>query len=123
MQEGSGLGIAEVTSIQDGDAGVEENTVVRKIMFGRDWIIKNGIKIPDDLLEGIDPAFGLSILAKGDKAIAAFAFIHDDLRPGAAEMIHDLQSMGVAVELLSGDTQDAVGTWKRDRDSRGTVSW
>ena len=51
-------------------------------MFGRkDWIIKNGIKIPDDLLEGIDPALGLSVLAKGGKAIAAFAFIHDDLRP------------------------------------------
>ncbi|DAC62681.1 MAG TPA: cation-translocating P-type ATPase, partial [Candidatus Poseidoniales archaeon] len=109
LQEASGLGIAEVTSIQDGDAGVEGKHSGKKVMFGRkDWIIKNGVKIPDDLLEGIDPALGLSVLAKGDKAIAAFAFIHDDLRPGAAEMIHDLQSMGVAVELLSGDTQDAV---------------
>ena len=109
LQEASGLGIAEVTSIQDGDAGVEGKHSGKKVMFGRkDWIIKNGIKIPDDLLEGIDPALGLSILAKGDKAIAAFTFIHDDLRPGAAEMIHDLQSMGVAIELLSGDTQDAV---------------
>ena len=111
LQEASGLGIAEVTSIQDGDAGVEGKHSGKKVMFGRkDWIIKNGIKIPDDLLEGIDPALGLSILAKGDKAIAAFTFIHDDLRPGAAEMIHDLQSMGVAIELLSGDTQDAVET-------------
>ena len=109
LQEASGLGIAEVTSIQDGDAGVEGKHSGKKVMFGRkDWIIKNGIKIPDDLLEGIDPALGLSILAKGDKAIAAFTFIHDDLRPGAAEMIHDLQSLGVAIELLSGDTQDAV---------------
>ena len=109
LEEASGLGIAEVTSIQDGDAGVEGKHSGKKVMFGRkDWIIKNGIKIPDDLLEGIDPALGLSILAKGDKAIAAFTFIHDDLRPGAAEMIHDLQSMGVAIELLSGDTQDAV---------------
>jgi len=111
LQEASGLGIAEVTSIQDGDAGVEGKHSGKKVMFGRkDWIIKNDIKIPDDLLEGIDPALGLSILAKGDKAIAAFTFIHDDLRPGAAEMIHDLQSMGVAIELLSGDTQDAVET-------------
>ena len=109
LQEASGLGFAEVTSLQDGDAGVEGKHSGKKVMFGRkDWIIKNGITIPDDLLEGLDPALGLSVLAKGDKAIAAFAFIHDDLRPGAAEMIHDLQSMGVAVELLSGDTQDAV---------------
>ena len=48
------------------------------------------------------------MLAKDGKAIAAFTFIHDDLRPGAAEMIHDLQSMGIAVELLSGDAQAAV---------------
>jgi Cd2+/Zn2+-exporting ATPase len=109
LQEASGLGIAEVTALQDGDAGVEGKHSGKKVMFGRkDWLIKNDIKIPDDLLEGIDSTLGLSILAKGGKAIAAFSFIHDDLRPGAAEMIHDLQSLGVAVELLSGDNQEAV---------------
>ena len=59
-------------------------------------------------MNDLNPEHGLSLLAKDGKAIAAFTFIHDDLRPGAAEMIHDLQSMGVAVELLSGDAQAAV---------------
>ena len=109
LQEASGLGVAEVTSLQDGDAGVEGKHSGKKVMFGRkDWLVKNGIKIPDNLVEGIDPSLGLSILAKGEKAIAAFSFIHDDLRNGAAEMVHDLQSLGVAVELLSGDNQAAV---------------
>ena len=71
-------------------------------------MIRQGIEIADDLLTDLRPELGLSLLAKDGQAIAAFTFIHDDLRPGAAEMIHDLQSMGVAVELLSGDAQAAV---------------
>ena len=109
LQEACDLGIAEVTALQDGDAGVEGKHSGKRVMFGRkDWLVKNDVKIPEELITGMDSSLGLSILAKGGKAIAAFTFIHDDLRPGAAEMIHDLQSMGVAVELLSGDTQEAV---------------
>jgi P-type E1-E2 ATPase len=71
-------------------------------------LIREGIEISNDLLKDLNADHGLSLLAKDGKAIAVFTFIHDDLRPGAAEMIHDLQSMGVAVELLSGDAQSAV---------------
>ena len=109
LQEASEVGTAEVISLKDGDAGVEGKYSGKKVMFGRkDWVLKNGVAIPEELLEGIDPALGVSVLSKDDKAIAVFTFVHDDLRLGAAEMVHDLQSLGVAVELLSGDTQDAV---------------
>jgi len=109
LRETQSSGAYEVKSLKDGDAGVEGKHSGKKVMFGRkDWLIREGVEISDDLLKGLNPEHGLSLLAKGGKAIAAFTFIHDDLRPGAAEMIHDLQSMGVAVELLSGDAQAAV---------------
>ena len=109
LQEAESVGAVDVKSLKDGDAGVEGTHGGKKVMFGRkDWLIREGVVISDDLLNDLNPEHGLSLLAKDGKAIAAFTFIHDDLRPGAAEMIHDLQSMGVAVELLSGDTQAAV---------------
>ena len=109
LQEAESVGAYEVKSLKDGDAGVEGTHSGKKVMFGRkDWLIREGVEISDDLLDNLNAEHGLSLLAKNGKAIAAFTFIHDDLRPGAAEMIHDLQSMGVAVELLSGDAQAAV---------------
>ncbi|MEC8927332.1 MAG: heavy metal translocating P-type ATPase, partial [Candidatus Thermoplasmatota archaeon] len=109
LREADSVGTESVKSLKDGDAGVEGTHKGKKVLFGRkDWLIREGIEIADDLLAGLQAERGLSLLAKDGKAIAAFTFIHDDLRPGAAEMIHDLQSMGVAVELLSGDAQAAV---------------
>jgi Cd2+/Zn2+-exporting ATPase len=109
LREAESIGVADVKSLKDGDAGVEGTLKGKKVMFGRkDWLVQEGVTISDDLLDDLNPDHGLSLLAKDGKAIAAFTFIHDDLRPGAAEMIHDLQSMGIAVELLSGDAQAAV---------------
>ncbi len=109
LREAESVGADDVKSLKDGDAGVEGTHRGKKVMFGRkDWLIREGIEISNDLLKDLNADHGLSLLAKDGKAIAAFTFIHDDLRPGAAEMIHDLQSMGVAVELLSGDAQAAV---------------
>ena len=109
LSEAESAGSEDVKSLKDGDAGVEGTHKGKKVMFGRkDWLIREGIKISKDLLAEIPADRGLSLLAKDGQAIAAFTFIHDDLRPGAAEMVHDLQSMGIAVELLSGDAQSAV---------------
>ncbi|MDE0707354.1 MAG: cation-translocating P-type ATPase [Candidatus Poseidoniales archaeon] len=109
LREAESVGSEDVTSLKDGDAGVEGIHKGKKVMFGRkDWLIREGVEISDDLLRNLPAARGLSMLARDGQAIAAFTFIHDDLRPGAAEMIHDLQSMGIAVELLSGDAQSAV---------------
>ena len=109
LREAESLGFESVKSLKDGDAGVEGTHKGKRVLFGRkDWVLREGIDIADDLLSEIPADRGLSLLAKDGQAIASFTFIHDDLRPGAAEMIHDLQSMGIAVELLSGDTQSAV---------------
>jgi P-type E1-E2 ATPase len=109
LKEAESEGSENVKSLQDGDAGVEGTHRGKRVLFGRkDWLLQEGIEISADLLKDLKAGRGLSLLAKDGKAIAAFTFIHDDLRPGAAEMIHDLQSMGVAVEILSGDAQPAV---------------
>ena len=109
LREAESLGFESVKSLKDGDAGVEGTHKGKRVLFGRkDWVLREGIDIADDLLSEIPADRGLSLLAKDGQAIASFTFIHDDLRPGAAEMIHDLQSMGIAVELLSGDAQSAV---------------
>jgi len=115
LREAESVGEYDVKSLKDGDAGVEGTHSGKKVMFGRkDWLIREGVEISDDLLKDLNVEHGLSLLAKNGKAIAAFTFIHDDLRPGAAEMIHDLQSMGIAVELLSGDAQAAVESLGRE---------
>ncbi|MEE2747700.1 MAG: heavy metal translocating P-type ATPase [Candidatus Thermoplasmatota archaeon] len=109
LREAKSVGTDEVKGLKDGEAGVEGTHKGKRVLFGRkDWLIREGVEIPKDLLSDLPPDRGLSLLAKNGKAIAAFTFIHDDLRPGAAEMVHDLQSMGIAVELLSGDAQSAV---------------
>lgn len=98
-----------VEDLTDGRAGVSGTHQGKTVMFGRqDWLESEGIDIPAVLLKNLNSDHGLSLLAKDGTAVAAFTFIHDDLRPGAAEMIHDLRAMGVAVELLSGDAQPAV---------------
>ena len=51
---------------------------------------------------------GMSLLTEDDAAIALFIFEHDDLRAGALEMVAELRRQGIAVELLSGDSQSAV---------------
>jgi len=105
----------QVTKIKDGRAGVEGFLKGAPAMFGRaDWIESEGISIPSDFSAQVPEGQGVSILVKDGIAIAAFTFIHDDLREGAAEMIHDLRALGVSVELLSGDAQSAVEALGRD---------
>ena len=68
LQEASGLGVAEVTALQDGDAGVEGKHSGKRVMFGRkDWLAKNGVKIPEELIAGMDSSLGLSIWQRGAK--------------------------------------------------------
>jgi Cd2+/Zn2+-exporting ATPase len=104
-----------VTKLTDGRAGVEGSLKGKSVCFGRpDWLDEQGIKIPSELIIDVPEGHGFSVLSEDGKAIAAFTFIHDDLREGAAEMIHDLREMGVAVELLSGDAQSAVEALGRE---------
>ena len=128
-----------VTGIRDGEKGVMGKMRGKPIHFGRPaWLEDEGVEIPTEIEGAIAAAdtqgYGCSVLSEDGIAIAAFTFIHDDLREGAAEMVHDLQAQGVAVELLSGDAQAAVELLGRrlglsaahcrgDIDPEGKAAW
>ena len=103
----------KVTGISDEQAGVSGRLKAKQVRFGRDdWIVSLGIEVPELLeaaaLEARVAGRGLSLLTEDDTAIALFVFEHDDLRDGADEMVAELRRQGIAVELLSGDSQSAV---------------
>jgi len=107
----------KVTKLTDGEAGVQGSIKGKTVIFGRaTWLSSMGIKIPSVFSNEVPDGHGASILSEDGEAIAAFTFIHDDLREGAAEMIHDLRAIGIGVELLSGDAQSAVEALGREVD-------
>ncbi len=68
--------------------------------------------VTGSLLKSLESALsqghGASVLMKNGKQVALFTFVHDDLREGTDELVRNLYSKGVNVEILSGDNQDAV---------------
>jgi Cu2+-exporting ATPase len=59
-------------------------------------------------LDGGDrPAADGTVLARNGQLVQAFAF-EDELRPGAAAAVAALRRSGFALEIMSGDTSDAV---------------
>jgi len=114
-----GLDPMQITGISDGEAGVSGSHRGEVVRIGRaDWLQSEGVVIPSDLSEALADAramgAGASLLAEGDDAIALFQFVHDDARPGAAELVTALRERGVEVELLSGDEQKAVERFGSD---------
>ena len=68
--------------------------------------------VSGSLLKALDEALkqghGASLLLKDGKQVALFTFVHDDLREGTDELVAALYKLGVNVEILSGDNQEAV---------------
>ena len=103
----------EVSSISDGGAGVSGKLGRSIIRLGSEsWLIESGISVPKSLSHAAEEArnngFGIAMLSKIKSALALFTFNNDDLRPGAQQLVNDLRELGIAVELLSGDSQPAV---------------
>ena len=113
MEYTADLQEVEVSEHHDGEAGVIAKQGTAKVYFGRpDWLQSEGVTIPKELLSAIEEAketgHGASLLSKSGKAIALFVFVHDDIRPGAEELIKDLHHQKVNVEILSGDLTTAT---------------
>ena len=108
-----GLSPVRITSLADGEAGVSGTLRGAEIRLGRsDWLTESGVTTPDSLQSALAAArtagAGASMLSEDGTAIALFHFVHDDVRPGALELVTALRERGVEVELLSGDEQAAV---------------
>ncbi|MEK9697530.1 MAG: cation-translocating P-type ATPase [Candidatus Poseidoniales archaeon] len=102
-----------VSQISDGEDGVYGKSSNSDVSFVR----ANPSQLQGALLESLKSALaeghGASLLTKDGKPVALFTFIHDDLRDGTDELVKSLHSMGVNVEIISGDNQDAVNALAR----------
>ena len=56
---------------------------------------------------------GVSLLSLDNSVIAMFEFAHDDPRKGVKDAISEFESLGVNVEILSGDEQSSVEEFAR----------
>lgn len=103
-----------VSQISDGEDGVYGKFSGAEVSFVR----ANPSQLKGRLLESLNSALaeghGASLLTKEGRPIALFTFIHDDLRDGTDELVKSLHSMGVNVEIISGDNQDAVNALARN---------
>ena len=102
-----------VSSIQDGEAGVTGKLRGKEVRIGRaDWLEDSGTKIPKELVTELglarESGHGVSLLSEDGVAIALFRFVHDDARDGAMELVTSLRDLGIEVQILSGDEQKAV---------------
>jgi Cd2+/Zn2+-exporting ATPase len=103
----------QVTKLKDGKAGVSGSLRGKQVLFGQPkWVKEEGVDIPDELHIALTRSrragYGASLLVEDGAAIALFTFAHDDIRPGAESLVRGLEELGVEVELLSGDAQEAV---------------
>lgn len=103
-----GLTPAKISGLKDGESGVHGRISGKTVEMVR--ATKEGLspKLDKALGEAFAQGHGASVLKKDGKSVALFTFVHDDLRPGAVELVKDLHSHGINVEMLSGDNQDAV---------------
>ena len=107
----------KIQNLIDGEGGVSGTYNNEKVAIGnKKWIKSQGFNIPDELIKGLNriDATGISILTKGENAIAAFGFASDSLNPNSSKLIQNLNEQNIKVELLSGDNQESVNKTAKD---------
>lgn len=106
-----------IQNLSDGTGGVSGIYNGESVAIGSlKWIKEQGFQIPKELLTELDEVdkAGISILAKGKNAIAAFGFASDSLNPNSSRLISNLNKQRIKVELLSGDNQKSVNKTAND---------
>lgn len=116
--ETQGLDATSIKGLSDIDGGVCGTHGSSTVAFVRpDKATAMGADIEGVLMDAIDVAksngHGASLLLKDNVAIALMTFIHDDTRDGSDALISSLDQRSVNVEILSGDTQEAVSQFAR----------
>ena len=98
----------ELSEISDKENGVYAKLKGSEVAFIRAEKSQLSGKLLEVLEDALKQGHGASLLLKDSKPVALFTFIHDDLRDGTDDLVKSLYSMGVNVEIISGDNQDAV---------------
>lgn len=117
--EEKGLKPSSITNLKDVNAGIEGKLKDQYVAIMRpDVALEKVGKFPAKLQSTVDVAnklgHGTSVMIKGEKAIAAFTFIHDDARDGSDTIVKEFYDRQINVEILSGDTQSAVDAFAID---------
>ena len=98
----------QITDLSDDGHGVSGKIGKSEVSFVR----AEKSLVSGSLLKALEEALklghGASLLLKDGKQVALFTFVHDDLREGTDELVAALYKLGVNVEILSGDNQEAV---------------
>ena len=101
-----------VQGLKDVHAGVEGLVKGELVGLYRPDRLPEGVSLEGDLAAALvvssREGHGASVLVRGSQCVALFTFVHDDGRSGSDEVVKDLYSRGVNVEILSGDLQTAV---------------
>jgi len=100
----------KVSNISDGEDGVYGKVTGAEVSFVKADSSKLKGSLLNALNEALSEGHGASLLTKDNKPVALFTFIHDDLRDGTDELVKSLHKMGVNVEIISGDNQEAVNS-------------
>lgn len=108
-----------IENLKDVNAGIEGIFKDQYVAIMRpDVAIAKVGKFPAKIQNTVDEAnklgHGASVMVKGEKAIAAFTFIHDDARDGSDTIVKEFYDRQINVEILSGDTQSAVDSFAID---------
>ena len=116
--ENEGVKAAAIKEITDIDAGVSGQHGAAKVAIIRpDKAASMGITVEDRLLDAYEAAkangHGASLLVKDGVGIALATFVHDDTRDGSDELIAAMKKRNINIEILSGDSQQAVSEFAR----------
>ena len=106
-----------INDLSDENGGIRGTYNKENVAIGnKQWIEEQGIAIPNELIGKLDASelTGISILAKGDNAVAVFGFNSDSLNPNSTILIKNLNNLDIKVELLSGDNQKSVDKTAND---------
>ena len=104
----------ELSEISDDENGVFGKYKGSEVAFVRAEKSQLSGKLLEELEGALKQGHGASLLLKESKPVALFTFIHDDIRDGTDDLVKSLYSMGINVEIISGDNQDAVNALARN---------
>jgi Cu2+-exporting ATPase len=105
FQTRAGLGISAV--IKAADSAANQTVAIGN----KAWLAENGCSIEpsvDEIAQDIASTGKTSVLIARDHQLIGLIGVADSLRPEAIEVLAELESSGIAVKILSGDSQAAV---------------
>ncbi len=114
FQTRAGLGISAVVRSENSASGLVSPQTIA--VGNRAWLTKNSCSISaatDNIAQDIAKAGKTPVFLTREDRLIGLIGIADQLRPEAADVIAELTSMGIEIQILSGDSPGAVSAIAR----------